>query len=83
MRALKRPNLGIIAAYSYFNRKTSYAFRLAAKLEHEGSGRVLEVFTDQPGVQFYTDNFMPTDGSFVGKGGAVYQVIKQMVGSWI
>ena len=54
---------------------------MAAKLEHEGSGRVLEVFTDQPGVQFYTDNFMPTDGSFVGKGGAVYQVIKQIVGS--
>jgi len=48
-------------------------YRLAAKLEHEGSGRVLEVFTNQPGVQFYTDNFMPTDRSFVGKGGAVYQ----------
>ena len=57
----------------------AYAFRLTAKLEHEGSGRMLEVFTDQPGVQFYTDNFMPTDGSFVGKGGAVYQVIKNMV----
>lgn len=47
--------------------------RVAAELEHEGSGRVLEVVTDQPGIQFYTDNFMPRDGSMVGKGGAVYQ----------
>ena len=49
------------------------ATRVAAKLEHEASGRVLEVLTDQPGVQFYTDNFMPRDGSFAGKGGAAYQ----------
>ena len=78
-----QPDLELDVRLSYFaNRKTSDAFRLAAKLEHEGSGRVLEVFTDQPGVQFYTDNFMPTDGSFVGKGGAVYQVIKLMFGSY-
>ena len=57
-------------------RKTSSTCRVAAKLEHEASGRVLEVVTDQPGIQFYTDNFMPRDGSFVGKEGAVYQGIK-------
>jgi len=34
------------------------------------SGRVMEVFTDQPGVQFYCGNFL--DGSNIGKGGAVY-----------
>jgi aldose 1-epimerase len=30
----------------------------------------MEVFTDQPGVQFYTGNFL--DGSITGKGGKVY-----------
>jgi aldose 1-epimerase len=34
------------------------------------SGRVLEVLTDQPGVQFYTGNFL--DGTLKGKGGVVY-----------
>jgi aldose 1-epimerase len=35
------------------------------------SGRVLEVLTDQPGVQFYTGNFL--DGTVKGKGGNAYQ----------
>ncbi|XP_058117852.1 galactose mutarotase-like isoform X1 [Anopheles coustani] len=30
-----------------------------ARVVHPHSGRVLEVYTDQPGVQFYTSNFMP------------------------
>jgi aldose 1-epimerase len=34
------------------------------------SGRVLEVLTDQPGVQFYTGNFL--DGTTHGKGGSNY-----------
>ncbi|HMF77246.1 MAG TPA: aldose epimerase family protein [Bryobacteraceae bacterium] len=40
---------------------------LAAKVEEPGSGRVLEVFTDQPGLQFYTGNFL--DGTNKGPGG--------------
>lgn len=39
---------------------------LAAKVEEETSGRVLEVFTEEPGVQFYSGNFL--DGSLTGKG---------------
>jgi len=42
----------------------------AARLEGPGSGRVLEVFTTEPGVQFYSGNFL--DGSVVGKGGRAY-----------
>ena len=42
----------------------------AAKVVEPKSGRVLEVLTDQPGVQFYTGNFL--DGSVRGKGGKVY-----------
>jgi aldose 1-epimerase len=38
--------------------------------EDEGSGRMLEVFSDLPGVQFYTGNFL--NGTITGKGGQVY-----------
>ena len=40
---------------------------LAGTLYHEASGRFMEVFTTQPGVQFYTGNFL--NGSLTGKGG--------------
>ncbi len=40
---------------------------IAAKVEDPSSGRVLEVHTDQPGIQFYTGNFL--DGSVSGIGG--------------
>jgi aldose 1-epimerase len=43
---------------------------LAATLFHEPSGRFMEVFTTQPGVQFYTGNFL--NGSITGKGGKKY-----------
>jgi aldose 1-epimerase len=43
---------------------------LAASVYEPGTGRVLEVWTTEPGVQFYTGNFL--DGA-KGKGGKVYQ----------
>jgi aldose 1-epimerase len=43
---------------------------LAARVEEPVSGRVLEVLTTQPGIQFYTGNFL--DGTAKGKGGAMY-----------
>ncbi len=39
---------------------------LAARLRDPVSGRVLELFTEEPGVQFYSGNFL--DGSLTGKG---------------
>lgn len=39
---------------------------LAARVVEESSGRLLEVFTEKPGVQFYSGNFL--DGSLTGKG---------------
>jgi aldose 1-epimerase len=39
----------------------------AAELYDPGSGRLLRVLTDQPGIQFYSGNFL--DGSIKGKGG--------------
>lgn len=43
----------------------------AAWVADPDSGRTLEVFTDQPGIQFYSGNFL--DGSLRGKGGVVYK----------
>lgn len=40
---------------------------LAASVYDEGSGRYMEVWTTQPGVQFYTGNFL--DGSLTGRDG--------------
>ena len=43
---------------------------LAAVLKEPSSGRTLEVRTTEPGVQFYSGNFL--DGTLTGKGGMVY-----------
>lgn len=51
------------------NRKGA-GLELAARVVEPKSGRVLEVFTTEPGLQFYGGNFL--DDSFVGKGGKVY-----------
>ncbi|MBR7551491.1 galactose-1-epimerase, partial [Mycobacterium tuberculosis] len=45
---------------------------LAARLEDPVSGRVIEVLTTEPGVQFYTGNFL--DGTFIGKASHVYRM---------
>ncbi len=44
---------------------------LAARVEEPTGGRVLEIWTTEPGVQFFTGNRF--DGTFAGVGGTVYQ----------
>jgi len=46
------------------------SLRPAVRLYEPVSGRVLEVLTTQPGIQFYSGNFL--DGSFIGKNGDAY-----------
>lgn len=46
--------------------------QLAARLVDPASGRMLEVLTTEPGVQFYTGNFL--DGTLAGKGGHLYRM---------
>jgi len=46
--------------------------RLAAEAYDSTSGRVLRVLTTEPGVQFYSGNFL--DGTITGKGGKVYNL---------
>ncbi|WP_243651192.1 aldose epimerase family protein [Hymenobacter gummosus] len=45
-------------------------FRLVATAAEPTTGRTLDVYTDQPGVQCYSGNFL--DGSLTGKNGLVY-----------
>ena len=45
--------------------------KLAVRLEDPASGRVLELLTTEPAVQFYSGNFL--DGTGAGKGGYVYR----------
>jgi aldose 1-epimerase len=42
----------------------------AAELYDPSSGRLMTVYTDQPGLQFYSGNFL--DGSAIGKNGIAY-----------
>jgi aldose 1-epimerase len=51
-------------------RKPGDPISLAARVVEPKTGRVLEVWTTEPGVQFYTGNFL--DGSAQGKGGISY-----------
>jgi aldose 1-epimerase len=53
------------------NRNDSTSLVLAARLSSADSGRVLSMFTQEPGIQFYSGNFL--DGTLVGTGGHVYR----------
>ncbi len=50
--------------------RSGNALTLAARVEEPVSGRLMEVYTTEPGIQFYTGNFL--DGTVKGKGGKVY-----------
>ena len=56
--------------HNYVLRKNPGQLALAATIEDPRTGRKVEVLTTQPGVQFYSGNFL--DGTITGKGGKVY-----------
>ncbi len=56
--------------HNYVLNKQS-SFSLAATVHDPASGRKMEVYTTEPGVQFYTGNFL--DGTLTGKNGVVYK----------
>lgn len=57
--------------HTFLLRGQDGSLRWVARLREPVSCRVMEVFTTQPGIQFYSGNFL--DGSLVGKGGVRYQ----------
>lgn len=66
------PPLKIAGGYDHnyvLNKETSGIERVAQLIDDK-SGRVMDVYTDLPGMQLYSGNFMPTEK---GKVGATYQ----------
>ncbi len=57
--------------HNFVLRSGGGALALAARVVEPSSGRVMEIFTDQPGIQLYTGNFL--DGAVKGKGGVAYR----------
>jgi len=55
--------------HNFVVRGTAGEVRLAARVVDPKSGRTMELYTDQPGVQFYSGNFLK---AVPGRGGAVY-----------
>jgi len=56
--------------HNYVLNNTAEDLAFAAKVYEPVSGRIMEVFTTEPGMQFYTGNFL--DGSLKGKNGVLY-----------
>jgi len=57
--------------HNYVLNDSGQGLRLAARVREPESGRVMEVYTGEPGMQLYTGNFL--DGSIVGKDEKVYE----------
>lgn len=56
--------------HNWVLKKDSTELSFACRLTEETTGRMLEVYTTEPGLQFYCGNFM--DGSLTGKAGLPY-----------
>ena len=56
--------------HNFALRTSDGRLRIAARLHEPKSRRTLEVLTTEPGLQFYSGNFL--DGSITGKGGRAY-----------
>ncbi len=57
--------------HNYVLNKVDHELSLAAKVYEKESGRAMEIYTTEPGLQFYSGNFL--DGSDIGIGGTAYQ----------
>lgn len=57
--------------HNWVLRREGEELELAATVYEPVSGRFMEVLTEEPGIQYYSGNFL--DGSLVGKSGASYE----------
>lgn len=53
------------------NKRWDNEMSLAAEVYAPKSGRVMKIYTTEPGIQFYAGNYL--DGTLKGKGGKVYE----------
>ncbi|MCC7644691.1 MULTISPECIES: aldose epimerase family protein [unclassified Janthinobacterium] len=70
--ALPHEQLCIGRGYDHnfvLNQQPGHRLNLAATVRDPVSGRVMQVYTQEPGIQFYSGNFL--DGSQQGKQGAI------------
>lgn len=70
--ALPHEQLRIGRGYDHnfvLNQQPGHRLNLAATVRDPVSGRVMQVYTQEPGIQFYSGNFL--DGSQQGKQGAI------------
>jgi aldose 1-epimerase len=58
--------------HNYVINRTSNGLVKACEVADEVSGRVMEVYTTMPGVQFYSGNFIENAEGCIGKGGVKY-----------
>ena len=56
--------------HNFVFRRPEATMRMGARVVDPASGRILDLTTTEPGVQFYTGNFL--DGSVKGRGGKAY-----------
>jgi aldose 1-epimerase len=56
--------------HNFVLNRSGDGLELAARVEEPKTGRVMEVHTTEPGLQFYSGNFL--DGTITGKNGHVY-----------
>jgi aldose 1-epimerase len=56
--------------HNFVLRREGSGLAHAARLVEPTSGRTLDIYTTEPGLQFYSGNFL--DGTITGKGGQVY-----------
>jgi aldose 1-epimerase len=73
---IRRPDIQLLYGrghdhYFVLRQDGQGAARRVARAHHRQSGRVLEIFTTQPGLQFYTGNNL--NGSILGRDGAYRQ----------
>ena len=57
--------------HNYVLNNEGSPLKLAARVVEPTTGRRMDLFTTQPGMQFYSGNFL--DGSLIGKGGVAYK----------
>nr|WP_286670535.1 aldose epimerase family protein [Fodinibius salsisoli] len=58
--------------HNYVLNKKSGELALAGRLSEPATGRVMEVYTTEPGLQVYTANSLTGEGNQIGKGGHAY-----------
>ena len=60
----------MVFAHNRVQNRSGDGLQLAARVVEPKTGRTLEVRTSEPGIQFYSGNFL--DGTLTGKQGATY-----------